>query len=161
MYVNDFRAARPGPLLSILYQIYSFPGGQLFVAPRKALRYSSTLSLPNLTKSKFRNFTFWNFEKQIASCESTGKELSFEWSHHRISSTDSKVRVPLKSPSSMPAVKGLKHSLRWYGLRENKAHVACDFFFFTSVFTISAHYNFWAWNRLDQGPVYMAVGDPR
>ena len=29
----------------------------------------------------------------------------------------------------MPAVKGLKHSLRWNGLRENKAHVACDFFF--------------------------------
>ena len=28
-------------------------------------------------------------------CKSTGKEVSFEWSHHRISSTDSKVRTTL------------------------------------------------------------------
>ena len=34
----------------------------------------------------------------MASCESTGRELSFEWSHHRISSTDSKVRVTLQNP---------------------------------------------------------------
>ena len=33
----------------------------------------------------------------MASCESTGRELSFEWSHHRISSTDSKVRVTLQN----------------------------------------------------------------
>ena len=26
-------------------------------------------------------------------CKSTAKEVSFEWSHHRISSTDSKVRT--------------------------------------------------------------------
>ena len=38
----------------------------------------------------------------MASCESTGRELSFEWSHHRISSIDSKVRVTLHNP--------LKHS---------------------------------------------------
>ena len=38
-----------------------------------------------------------NFDKQIASCESTGRELSFEWSHHRISSIDSKVRVTLQN----------------------------------------------------------------
>ena len=38
----------------------------------------------------------------MASCESTGRELSFEWSHHRISSIDSKVRVTLQNP--------LKHS---------------------------------------------------
>ena len=48
-----------------------------------------TLSLPNVAKG--------NFDKQIASCESTGRELSFEWSHHRISSTDSKVRVTLQN----------------------------------------------------------------
>ena len=30
--------------------------------------------------------------KQIAPCESTAKEVSFEWQHHRSSSTDSKVR---------------------------------------------------------------------
>ena len=28
-------------------------------------------------------------------CKSTAKEVSFEWSHHRISSTDSKVRTTL------------------------------------------------------------------
>ena len=28
--------------------------------------------------SKFQNFIFYNFDKQIASCESTGRELSFE-----------------------------------------------------------------------------------
>ena len=29
----------------------------------------------------------------MASCESTDRELSFEWSHHRISCADSKVKV--------------------------------------------------------------------
>ena len=28
-------------------------------------------------------------------CKSTAEEVSFEWSHHRISSTDSKVRTKL------------------------------------------------------------------
>ena len=28
-------------------------------------------------------------------CKSTAKEVSFEWSHHRISPTDSKVRTTL------------------------------------------------------------------
>ena len=28
-------------------------------------------------------------------CKSTAEEVSFEWSHHRISSTDSKVRTTL------------------------------------------------------------------
>ena len=47
--------------------------------------------------TKFPNFVFQNCEKQIASCESKGRELSFEWSHHRILSTDSKVRVTLQN----------------------------------------------------------------
>ena len=38
----------------------------------------------------------------MASRESKGRELSSEWSHHRISSIDSKVRVTLRNP--------LKHS---------------------------------------------------
>ena len=38
----------------------------------------------------------------MASRESTGIELSSEWSHHRISFIDSKVRVTLQNP--------LKHS---------------------------------------------------
>ena len=32
------------------------------------------------------------FELQVRSSESTAEEISFEWSHHRISSIDSKVR---------------------------------------------------------------------
>ena len=35
--------------------------------------------------------------KQIAPCVSTGRELSFEWSLHRILSTESKVRVTLQN----------------------------------------------------------------
>ena len=31
--------------------------------------------------------------KQLLECESTAEEVSFEWSYHRISSTDSKVRT--------------------------------------------------------------------
>ena len=34
-------------------------------------------------------------KKQIVPCVSTGTELLFEWSHHRISAADSKVRVSL------------------------------------------------------------------
>ena len=45
--------------------------------------------------TKIPNFILWNFEKQIAPCESTGRELSFEWSHHRILSADSKVKSHL------------------------------------------------------------------
>ena len=58
--------------------------------------------------TKVLNFIFYNFEKQMASCESTGRELSYEWSHHRISSIDSKVRVTLQNPSNTLAVKGLR-----------------------------------------------------
>ena len=60
-----------------------------------------TLSLPNVAKGKFRpnlQISFSkNFDKQIASCESTDRELSFEWSHHRILSIDSKVTVTLQN----------------------------------------------------------------
>ena len=48
---------------------------------------------------KIPNFIFPNPAKQntllVVPCESTAKENSFEWSHHRISSTDSKVRTTL------------------------------------------------------------------
>ena len=40
-------------------------------------------------------FCFANIEKQMVPCKSTAEEVSFEWSHHRISSTDSKVRTTL------------------------------------------------------------------
>ena len=38
----------------------------------------------------------------MASCESTGRELLFEWSHHRISSIDSKVRITLQNSIKHP-----------------------------------------------------------
>ena len=47
--------------------------------------------------TRFPNFIVSNFEKQIAPCVSSGREVSFERSHHRISSTDSKVRVALQT----------------------------------------------------------------
>ena len=36
-------------------------------------------------------------KKQLVQCESTGREVSFEWSLHRILSSDSKVRVTLQN----------------------------------------------------------------
>ena len=60
-----------------------------------------TLSLPNVAKGKIRekipNFISWNLERQVAPCVSTGREVSFEWSLHRVSSTDSKVRATLQN----------------------------------------------------------------
>ena len=44
----------------------------------------------------------------MASCESTGRELSFEWSHHTISSADSKVRVALQNPIKYSGSEGVK-----------------------------------------------------
>ena len=44
----------------------------------------------------------------MASCESTGRELSFEWSHHRISSADSKVRVALQNSIKYSGSEGVK-----------------------------------------------------
>ena len=35
--------------------------------------------------------------KQIVPCESTAEEVSFEWSNHRISPTNSKVRTTGKN----------------------------------------------------------------
>ena len=47
--------------------------------------------------TKFPNFLFWNSKKEIAFCESTGRELSFEWPQHRILSADSKVTFTLQN----------------------------------------------------------------
>ena len=38
---------------------------------------------------------FANVKKQLLPCKSTVEEVSFEWSHYRISSTNSKVRTTL------------------------------------------------------------------
>ena len=47
--------------------------------------------------TKFPNFLLWKSEKEIALCENTGRELSFEWPQHRILSADSKVTFILQS----------------------------------------------------------------
>ena len=39
--------------------------------------------------------------KQTVPCESTAEEVSFEWSHHRVSSTESKVRTTYKTNGTM------------------------------------------------------------
>ena len=58
------------------------------------MKWSLTLSLPNVAKGKCRPSLQISFCKnQIAPCKSTGRELSFEWSHHRISSTHSEVQA--------------------------------------------------------------------
>ena len=45
---------------------------------------------------KIPKFGFPQFWKQIAPFESTSREFSFEWSHYRILSTDSKVITTLR-----------------------------------------------------------------
>ena len=45
--------------------------------------------------SKFHFVKYWKTNCKKQTCESTAEEVSFEWSHHRISSTDSKVRTAL------------------------------------------------------------------
>ena len=55
-----------------------------------------TFNLQECQELKFKkipNFILQNTEKQMVPCKSTAEEVSFEWSHHRISSTDTKVRA--------------------------------------------------------------------
>ena len=91
-----------GPGKSSSYQIINLHKG--------VLNPLTTKFSQKQISTKFPNFILWNFEKQIAPCVSTGRELSFEWSHHRISSTDSKVRVTLQNSikhSGSERVKGI------------------------------------------------------
>ena len=48
------------------------------------------------TQNPERILNFNGTSNPMAPRESTGKEVSFEWSHLRVSSTDSKVRTILK-----------------------------------------------------------------
>ena len=61
-----------------------------------------TLSLPRVSKIEIQDkyqISFCKILKYlkhlIGPCESTAKEVSFEWSHYRISSTDSNTRTTL------------------------------------------------------------------
>ena len=57
----------------------------------------SLLVLCQSIDSRNSKFHYSKSCKTIVPCESTTKEISFEWSHHRISSTESKVRITLYS----------------------------------------------------------------
>ena len=67
-------------------------------------------------------------------CKSTAKEVSFEWSHHRISSTDSKVRTTLHVSISdweylgVNAQHGLLVSglfrIQFYSLNHNEVNIS-------------------------------------
>jgi len=56
----------------------------------------SPKSVRNQMPRKIPNFILQNIEKQIVSSESTAEEVSFEWSHHRISFMDSKLKPALE-----------------------------------------------------------------
>ena len=66
--------------------------------------------------TKCPNVICYNFDKQIALYERTGRELSFEWSHHRISSADSKVRLALQNSIKHSGSEGVKY------IKETRAH---------------------------------------
>lgn len=50
-----------------------------------------------IIQRKFPNFILKNLEKQIAPCEHNTREVSFEWSHDWIWSTDVRVRATLQN----------------------------------------------------------------
>ena len=61
--------------------------------------------------TKIHKFRFVKFWKQIAPFVSRGREVLFEWLHHRILSTDSKVRTTSRAPTFTLAVIGLRNVL--------------------------------------------------
>ena len=48
-------------------------------------------------RQKIPNFILQNSEKQVSPRESRDRQVSFEWSPHRISLTDAKVRATLQN----------------------------------------------------------------
>jgi len=73
-------------------------------------RFSTTKGDQSQNSTKFLKFILQNAENQIVPRHSYFKEVSFEWFHHRISSTDSKVRTTLETQSLTRAMKGLNAS---------------------------------------------------
>ena len=59
--------------------------------------------------SKFHFLKFW----QIASCESTGRELSFEWDIIGFRLQSQKLELPHKTLSNTLAVKGLITNIKF------------------------------------------------
>ena len=74
-------------------------------------------------------------KKQIVPCESTGRELSLEWSHHRILSSDSKVRVTLQNSTIHSGSKILMWT-KCYGLqKKTNNHVCTNIFKLAFIFS--------------------------
>ena len=61
--------------------------------------FNSVFNSQRLSKSKFNKISKIHFAKY--------RKPNFEWFHHRISSTDSKVRTTLETQSLTLAMKGL------------------------------------------------------
>ena len=116
----------------------SFVGGDV-----RLTELSVNLFTPKESKVKSTIFHFVKYwMKQIVLRKSAVKELSFEWSHHEILSTDWKVRTP-RLHYSLWRVKALKQS--WPAIQSNelKARINCggqwhnSFFFFLPVLLFS------------------------
>ena len=69
--------------------------GPFLMSGDASLPFKFSKSANNQNSRKILNFNFANIKRQMVPCKSTAEEVSFEWSHHRISSTDSKVRTTL------------------------------------------------------------------
>ena len=75
-------------------------------------------------------------KKQIVPYESTGREVSFEWSLHRILSSDSKVRVTLQNFTIHSGSKRDEPPLDWkilmwtkgYGLQKKRTIMSVQIF---------------------------------
>jgi len=63
---------------------------------KKYMHLCDTWEYPKSAKDqKSRQIPYFILYKLIVTCERTADEVSFEWSHHRISSTNTKVRTTL------------------------------------------------------------------
>ena len=108
-----------GPLYTVLELFSCLPSHLGHHLGRLPVGNLITLSLLVVAKVKIQAkssiYCFSNPTKQIVPCESNAEEVSLEWSHHRISSTDSKVRAASTTDSGSERVKSLGslRSLFW------------------------------------------------
>ena len=65
--------------------------------PMSTVNHVASKTSQSQNKTKIPNSISKNADKQKEPCNSTSKEVSFGWSLHRISTTDSKVRSALQN----------------------------------------------------------------
>ena len=94
------------------------------------------------------------------SCESTAEEVSFEWSHHRILSTDSKVRITLNvsatvsgsetvyNQRSCPVFFSFGEKFRWKGKTKNSERPTKENTRVTLKFGLIVGYTTWSRSSL-------------